>query len=178
MQISYEISYINPILGNGIICREKIKKGSTIWLSNKISYNEVYKCQQYNNNFNVISDNITDYVNKIDKNKNVVTFNETNLESFLINFSSYEKVKSFLDLSYGVSGDIHYILDDGKYINHSTEPNCITNMEDATTYALRDIEIGEMLTEDYSTYYHPKYLQQILQKYDCEPTYYKSIYNC
>jgi hypothetical protein len=172
MQISYEISYINPILGNGLICREKIKKGSTIWLSNQISYNEVYKCRQHNNNFDVISDDIFDYVNNIDKNKNVLTFNETNLESFLRNLSSYEKVKMFLDFSYGVSGEIHYIIDDGKYINHSLEPNCFTIMKDATMVALRDIEIGEMLTENYSTYTHPHYLKRILKDYDCEPDYY------
>jgi hypothetical protein len=158
------------MIGRGIICREKIKKGSIIWLSNRISYSE------YQKKYMIVNvnddDNILEYVNNIDKNKNVVTFNETNFEEFLNNLSSTEKVKRFLDLSYGVSGEIHYILDDGKYMNHSTEPNCFTIMKDATTIALRDIEIGEMLTEDYSTYTHPEYLKFILKKYDCEPDYY------
>ena len=57
-------------------------------------------------------------------------------------------------------------------MNHSTNPNCGTDMSDATTYALRDIEIGEMLTEDYSSYSHPDYLIRILKKYNCEPDYY------
>jgi len=170
MQISYDIKYINPMIGRGIICREKIKKGSIIWLSNQISYSE------YQKKYMIVNvnddDNILEYVNNIDKNKNVVTFNETNFEEFLNNLSSTEKVKRFLDLSYGVSGEIHYILDDGKYMNHSTEPNCFTIIKDATTIALRDIEIGEMLTEDYSTYTHPDYLKCILKKYDCEPDYY------
>ena len=170
MQISYDVTYINPIIGKSLICREKIKKGSIIWLSNRISYSE------YQKHYMIVhvnsDDNLLEYVNNIDKNKNVVTFNETNIEAFLQNLSSQEKVKSFLDLSYGVSGEIHYILDDGKYMNHSTEPNCLTIMRDATTIALRDIEIGEMLTEDYSTYTHPDYLKRILKKYDCEPDYY------
>jgi hypothetical protein len=173
MQISYEIKHINPIIGRGIICREKIKKGSVIWLSNQITYNEVIKSQHYNNNVDAHnSDHLFDYVKNIDKNKNVVTFNETNFEFFINNLSSNEKVKRFLDLSYGVSGDIHYIIDDGKFMNHSSEPNCITVMKDATTVALRDIDVGEILTEDYSTYTHPEYLKRILKKYDCEPDYY------
>jgi hypothetical protein len=170
MQISYEVSFINPIIGRGIICREKIKKGTTIWLSNRCSYDDISHCH------NPISeaDYLFSSISEMPHNINVITFNENNLEHFLhtLSLSSKEKVIRFLDLSYGVSGEIHYIMDDGKFMNHSSEPNCITNMKDATTIALRDIEIGEILTEDYSTYSHPDYLKNILKKYNCEPDYY------
>lgn len=174
MQVSYNISYINDIIGNGIICRENIKKGSIIWLSKQISYDDVAKNNKViecttTKEADILFENVWSF---IDKNKNVITFNETNLEPFLVNLSSHEKIKRFLDLSYGVSGEIHYIMDDGKYMNHSDNPNCYTVMETATTFALRDIEKGEILTEDYSKYTHPEYLKHILKKYECEPDYY------
>ena len=158
MQVSYDICYINDIIGSGIICREKIKKGDVIWNSIRTPYDK----HTHKNTLTIHEDTSI----------NVITFNETNLEEYLEELSSDEDVKRFLDLSYGVSGDIHYILDDGKYVNHSSEPNCITIMDNATTYALRDIEIGEMLTEDYSSYSHPDYLKRALKKYGYEPTYY------
>lgn len=152
MQVQYSIREINPIVGKGIIAKERIKKGDIIWISKRIS------CCDKNKNKNM------DY--------NVITYNETNIEHYISNLSSHDCIKSFLDLSYGVSGEIHYILDDGKFMNHSPNPNCVTDMSDATTYAMRDIEIGEMLTEDYSSYSHPDYLIRILKKYNCEPDYY------
>ena len=150
MQVQYSIREINPIVGKGIITKERIKKGDIIWISKRVSYDNSHLEMDYN----------------------VITYNETNVEHYISNLSSDDSIKRFLDLSYGVSGEIHYILDDGKFMNHSTNPNCGTDMSDATTYALRDIEIGEMLSEDYSSYSHPEYLIRILKKYNCEPDYY------
>jgi len=169
MQISYDISYINPIVGNGIICREQIKKGTIIWFSNQVSYDEISHLPLSN-----ASDNLFSHVNKIKKyaHINVITFNQTNFEPFLQTLLSKDVLTRFLDLSYGVSDEIHYIMDDGKFINHSSNPNCYTNMEDASMVALRDIEKEEMLTEDYSTYTHPNYLRSVYKKYDCKPDFY------
>jgi SET domain-containing protein len=65
-----------------------------------------------------------------------------------------------------------FIKDDGKYMNHSTEPNCGTDMSTGDTYAIRDIEPGEQLFEDYAKFEHPPFLFPLLEKYKCAPNYY------
>lgn len=49
-----------------------------------------------------------------------------------------------------------YVLcsDDARFFNHSNTPNCLDKMvgSEDMTIALRDIEIGEELTSDYSTF--------------------------
>jgi hypothetical protein len=56
---------------------------------------------------------------------------------------------AFLDEKYE-----QYMLcgDDGRFFNHSVNPNCDDSVEDVTT-AMRDIEPGEELTVDYRTFY-------------------------
>lgn len=65
------------------------------------------------------------------------------------------------------------VIDDGRYMNHSTDPNCLTDMETGYTYAIRNIEPDEQLFEDYGTFDHPSFLLPLLQKYDCAPNYYE-----
>jgi hypothetical protein len=64
------------------------------------------------------------------------------------------------------------ITDDGKFMNHSSHPNCVTDMETGHTYASRDIDPGEQLFEDYATFEHPVFLLPLLEKYNCAPDYY------
>jgi SET domain-containing protein len=66
-----------------------------------------------------------------------------------------------------------YIKDDGKYMNHSTDPNCLTDMMTGDTYAVKDIEPDEQLFEDYGKFEHPKFLLPLLEKYECSPDYYE-----
>jgi hypothetical protein len=56
---------------------------------------------------------------------------------------------AYLDKTYG-----KYLLcgDDGRFFNHSTEPNCDETMPDQTT-ALRKIMKGEELTVNYAEFY-------------------------
>ena len=42
--------------------------------------------------------------------------------------------------------------DDGRFFNHSSTPSCDDSADDITV-AVRDIEIGEELTVDYTTFY-------------------------
>ena len=65
-----------------------------------------------------------------------------------------------------------FIQDDGKYMNHSTQPNCITDMKTGHTYALRDIQPTEQFFEDYARFEHPAFLFSLLEKYQCAPDYY------
>jgi hypothetical protein len=46
-------------------------------------------------------------------------------------------------------------------------------METGNTFAIRDIEAGEQLFEDYAKFEHPDFLLPLLKKYDCAPTYYE-----
>ena len=44
--------------------------------------------------------------------------------------------------------------DNGKYVNHSCSPNCTYLMEfDNISIAIKDIEVGEEITENYCCYY-------------------------
>jgi SET domain-containing protein len=42
--------------------------------------------------------------------------------------------------------------DDGRFFNHSENPNCDESVKDLTT-AIKNIEIGEELTVDYRVFY-------------------------
>ena len=57
-------------------------------------------------------------------------------------------------------------------MNHSTQPNCITDMKTGHTYALRDIQPGEQFFEDYARFEHPAFLFSLLEQYKCAPDYY------
>lgn len=58
-------------------------------------------------------------------------------------------------------------------MNHSENPNCITDMISGCTYALRDIDKYEELFEDYHRFEHPDFLFPLLEMYNCAPTYYE-----
>lgn len=83
------------------------------------------------------------------------------------------EARDFLDLTYGIGDKLCFIRDDGRFMNHSIQPNCITNMSTGNTYALRDIEPNEQLFEDYARFEHPAFLFPLLEKYQCAPDYYE-----
>lgn len=104
---------------------------------------------------------------------------------------SLEEAQNWLDMTYGLNGLLHEILDDGRFMNHSDTPNCKTR-ENGDTYTIQDVQAGEQLFEDYTsfgTYFllshrvthdfepifqldHPDFLFDLLEKYDCAPEYY------
>ena len=86
---------------------------------------------------------------------------------------SLAEAQRFLDMTYGIMDKLCLITDDGKYMNHSTSPNCETDMKTGFTYAIRDIEPDEQLFEDYARFEHPDFLLPLLEKYQCEPSYYE-----
>jgi hypothetical protein len=87
---------------------------------------------------------------------------------------TYKECQRWLDLTYGQRGLLCEILDDGKYMNHSTTPNCKTRAG-GNTYAIRSIAAGEQLFEDYALFDHPDFLYPLLEKYDCAPDYYDLV---
>jgi hypothetical protein len=66
-----------------------------------------------------------------------------------------------------------FSADDGKYFNHSDDPNCLSeyrdNEEEVVTIAFKDIPIGEEMTDNYSSFEYDRsegdVLDEIAEKY-------------
>jgi len=82
---------------------------------------------------------------------NVAVYDGPAAAARLAQFSSLKDAQNWLDLTYGLHGKLHEISDDGKYMNHSTDPNCKTR-ESGDTFSIKDILPGEQLFEDYTTF--------------------------
>lgn len=132
MQIDYIINE-SPGKGLGIFTNQFIPKNTLIWDFNKANIN-IY--------------------NEHNAKKQLYTSN--NILEFLK--YSYFLNNIFIDIQ----------NDDGKYFNHSNNPNIILgykldyNFNPYSSYAIRDIHIGEELFDDYNTY-------------DNEPEWYKEL---
>ncbi|CAM9678884.1 unnamed protein product, partial [Ectocarpus fasciculatus] len=91
-----------------------------------------------------------------DNGVNITEYDEQTANTHLASLSFHE-CQRFLDLTYGQRGLLCEVLDDGKYMNHSEVPNCKTSTG-GNTYAIRDIQPGDELFEDYATFDHPDFL--------------------
>ena len=105
-------------------------------------------------------------------NDNVFEFNETQSISYLESLSNLTLQQRFLELSFGKGDILALITDDGRFVNHSDNPNCKTNLISGNCYAIKDINKGDEILEHYNSFTHPPFLLQLLKKYNCEPTYY------
>lgn len=128
--------------GKGIFALENIKAGTCIW-----SYN---------------------------LNKNVFEYDENECKNHLSQLPTLAAQQEFLDYSFGKGDKLCLITDNGVYMNHAdvSACNCKTDLNTGNCFALRDINIGEQLFENYATYSHPPFLFDLLKQYQCEPTYY------
>lgn len=63
-----------------------------------------------------------------------------------------------------------YLLDDGPFINHDLNPNSVNDSPPGTggCTILRDLEAGEELTENYLTYEHIPWMDDIARQYNTE----------
>jgi hypothetical protein len=102
---------------------------------------------------------------------NIMEYDEQSANAHIATLT-FQEAQRFLDLTYGQRGLLSEVLDDGKYMNHSENPNCSTS-KGGNTYAVRDIHPGDELYEDYRTFDHPKFLYPLLDKYECAPDYYE-----
>jgi len=82
---------------------------------------------------------------------NVIQYDGKAAAARLAALPTLEGAQNWLDLTYGLFGMLNEIIDDGKFMNHSTEPNCKTR-DCGSTYSIRDIEPGEQLFEDYTSF--------------------------
>merc|ERR1712198_489333 len=91
----------------------------------------------------------------------------------LENLPSYEDRRYFVQHSYHDRGLLNHILDDGKLVNHSNTPNAGPGAEPLSTYAVRDIEKGEELREDYGLCEYPAWFLSLCQEYEIDFNYVK-----
>ena len=116
----------SPFGGLGVFAKTRIPKGTIWWRSNQcniLTLNE----DQYNI---LVSSTTSQYTN--------------NILSGILNFCFFWKSRKCLAL----------ILDDGRYVNHSSTPNSIDwdSQDNCCSYALRDIDSGEEIVENYFRY--------------------------
>lgn len=80
---------------------------------------------------------------------------------------SDDAIIHFLEHAYCWDGHVCEILDDGRFWNHSKAPNTGTLDEDpASSFALRDIEPGEELLDDYSQHDMLDWFETICREYN------------
>jgi hypothetical protein len=93
----------------------------------------------------------------------VLEIPETELESSDAPEEAKQMVRDFCALQNGVYFVPDYgidAIDKSYFLNHSSDPNMVTLEDGETFVAVRDIETGEELTADYTTYHHTKHFKQ------------------
>ena len=102
---------------------------------------------------------------------------EEEVRAFLDTLPSAEARTQWLDYAYHDGTCVNAIQDEGKYWNHSSNPNsCIGwpgEQDQDSSYALRDIKKGEELFEDYGSYKHPDWFVRILAEFGSDTSYYE-----
>jgi uncharacterized protein len=80
-------------------------------------------------------------------------FTKTQIQKFPKPVQKYLETYDWLSKK---SGKYCFSSDNGKYFNHSKTPNCLSayynNEEEVITKAIKDIQKGEEITDDYSTF--------------------------
>jgi hypothetical protein len=82
---------------------------------------------------------------------NVLQYDAEAAANRLAALPTLEEAQKWLTFTYGFFGMLNEVIDDGKFMNHSKEPNC-KSKETGDTYSIRDIEAGEQLFEDYTSF--------------------------
>jgi len=112
--------------GLGLYADEYITKGTAIWTA-------------YNNN-----------ILKITRPQYYQLCN-SELDKSIMSLKLYNAISVYS--LYDIDSDcLVMILDNNRYVNHSNEPNSL--YIDGVSIALRDIEVGEEIVEDYGSYDH------------------------
>lgn len=149
MQIDYIISN-SPGKGKGVFTTQNVTQYSLIWDFNKANINI------YNEN------SAKGLINKLQEKD---TEDNTCLKQ-LLNYAYFSNDNIYVD----IRGD------DGKFFNHSNNPNVALgkvlleqnipgNYHMLSTYAIRDIILGEELCDNYNTYYdEPEWYKNIIEQ--------------
>ena len=104
---------------------------------------------------------------KYERGVNVRTYSSEGEVHARLKELSWDERKFFVSHIYIYDGCVNEILDDGNMWNHSESPNTGQNIEDLeSSYAIRDIEEGEELLDDYGTYDYPAWFISLADKYE------------
>ena len=107
--------------------------------------------------------------------RNVLRFiNEKEVRDWLAQMPNDKARKEWLQYPVYFEGGFELDLDDGKFINHSPNPNLgYYAMEDNHNYALRDIKKGEELFEDYASYapMDPEWISKLYAEYNIDESF-------
>ena len=76
-----------------------------------------------------------------------------------------EEIDDILVHIYGEHGKGVLLLDGTQYMNHSFEPNLLTPKFETKSYALRDIQAGEELFENYQFYHTLDYADKLSREH-------------
>jgi hypothetical protein len=157
MQVLHEVKECE--FGLGLFSKQYINKGDVVW--------------------------------KASVGENVLLFSEQDFNDFHLT-STPEEYERLLEIAYSdsslIKNGIVIPKDECQYTNHSNTPNCGSynchhhvnasghNDNDpkfwAHSYALRDIDINEELTEDYTHYHIPNWFIKVLTNENKLPNYY------
>ena len=86
----------------------------------------------------------------LNRSKSMIFNNKYQFKNYLKTYNDDEK-RNIIEKTFITDKKIIYTKDDMQYMNHNRDnPNCF--IKNGSSYALRDINIGEELFEDYSKY--------------------------
>lgn len=142
MQVAYSIQE-TPGKGKGIFASMDINKGDLVWCVAS-SHHHIFS---------------------------------SSLDAKAIMKDEYKRVLEVAVGHISIPNQILYLYDDSQYFNHSESPNCgpIEDKQNDFTrlslIAVKDIKIGEEMTENYMKYSFPLWFLEELQKYDMVPLY-------
>ena len=91
---------------------------------------------------------------------------------YLAKLPNDESRKDWLIHMYFYRGHCNEILDDGKFWNHSSNPNTGDGPDVNSSYAIKNIRKGEELLDDYGTYDWPSWLLKLLAEYEVDIDYF------
>lgn len=126
------------------------------------------------------------------RDNHVIFRNVAEINSYLVDKPPQERCR-IMEVAYGepaLPGCVVYITDDGQFINHSNNPNTGPMEEPSrvsggsdqemqkekdppqfSSWAVRDINAGEELLENYSCYAFPSWFLDELEQHQLMPTY-------
>lgn len=136
MQVQYEVKESTiPGCGLGLFTKQFIHKGALIW--------------KYQPEVNVRCYRSLEEVRR-----------------HLNGLMTHEERVFFMSHVYNYDGLMNEIIDDGKYWNHSETPNTGQGLEDLdSTYAIKDIDEGEELLDDYGYYEYPEWYVELAAEF-------------
>jgi uncharacterized protein len=99
---------------------------------------------------------------KYKRDTNVVSYRTVDEVRARLGQLSKEGQNFFMSHVYLYDGYMNEILDDGRMWNHSEAPNTGQSIDDVqSSYAIRDIQDGEELLDDYGVYEYPDWFVEL-----------------